>query len=286
MHSAYAVLTDRGYDRTSIADIARHAQIGHGTVYRYFADKRELLDHVFDHAVAKLITAVNVGSLTSAQLAGFEQSLALIEVFGWRLFSLIDADPGMLTLITVQSSAIDPELRYRVVGMISALDAAMSVAFDTASPDWAAATDPMVRATFGRMMLAMSGPGVMSSLSPATQDRAHRQRCLDTVTAIADRGLLTAASPETADAEGSTAATASTTSAPAAGWGATGSSPAGTAEAPSTVAEEPGSASAAAVVQRRRSQLYAAAWELFVQRGYRDVDVAVPPLRNNAHAAS
>lgn len=252
VRAAYAVLVDKGYDRTSIADIARAAQVGHGTVYRYFADKRDLLDHVFDYAVAKTVAALDLNGFTQEDVGDFEQSLELIEVFGWRLFGLVDTDPGILKLITVESSAIDPELRYRVVGMLSALDAAMGLLFDTASPAWAQTADPRVSATFGHVMLAMVGPGLVMSLT-GDLDATHRQRCLDTISAIANRGLLSSVGSDR----------------PVLGPLATQHE----LVAPSVSASEDVASTPTGVV-RRRSELYAAAWSLFLERGYRDVDVS------------
>lgn len=113
--AAFAVFTQKGYDDTSIADIAAHAGIGHGTIYRYFTSKREILDHVFDFAVEKTVHALSFEELTLA-LADREQARELVETVGTRLFELVDREPGLLKLITVQCSAIDPELRERVTG--------------------------------------------------------------------------------------------------------------------------------------------------------------------------
>ena len=38
--AARKVFAEKGYHSAQIADIARELEIGHGTVYRYFKDKR------------------------------------------------------------------------------------------------------------------------------------------------------------------------------------------------------------------------------------------------------
>jgi AcrR family transcriptional regulator len=262
VRAAYAVLIDKGYERTSIADIARHAQLGHGTVYRYFSGKRELLDHVFDYAVAKTVRALDLSALTEAEVSGFEQSLTLIDLFGWRLFTMIDDDPGILKLITVESSAIDPELRYRVVGMLSAMDAAMALLFDSVSPQWAQSAPADTRRTVGHMMLGMVGPGLVMSLTTESNTEL-RTSCLATVTAIADRGLLGEAESKSASAV-DPGAHSTRTPAPRALTPTNPGSAVG-----STVSDQPTDPAA-----RRRAELYSAAWDLFLERGYRDVDVA------------
>jgi TetR/AcrR family fatty acid metabolism transcriptional regulator len=46
LDAAKAIFADKGFEGTSIADIARTAQISDGLVYRYFRNKRELLYEV------------------------------------------------------------------------------------------------------------------------------------------------------------------------------------------------------------------------------------------------
>jgi TetR/AcrR family fatty acid metabolism transcriptional regulator len=46
LHAAKGTFAGKGFERTSIADIARSAQISDGLVYRYFRNKRELLYEV------------------------------------------------------------------------------------------------------------------------------------------------------------------------------------------------------------------------------------------------
>jgi AcrR family transcriptional regulator len=238
VRSAYAVLTDKGYDRTSMSDIARHANVGQGTVYRYFGSKRELLDHVFDYAVAKAVRALDVESLPRLDLTDYGQSLKLIELIGSRLFALVDADPAILRLITVESSAIDPELRHRVIGLVSAMNAALARLFQKGHPEGDQPTERAARAVLGRMVIGMGGPGIVMLLQGETST-ARRAVFLSTVEAIADRGLLSSR-PDTA---------------------------AGRAQKMPSMTDR-------AAATDRSGQLYAAATELFVERGYRDVDVA------------
>lgn len=190
VRSAYAVLTERGYDATSISDIARHAGVGQGTVYRYFDSKRELLDHVFDYAVAKTVHALDVESLPG--LDGTETPTLqghLVDTWGPRLFALVDHDPAILRLITVESSAIDPELRHRVVGLIAAMDAEVAQRCQRANPDIDADAYGDSFAHLGRMLVAMIGPGLALAVDGHT-GADERAAVLSTVAAIADGGLL------------------------------------------------------------------------------------------------
>lgn len=46
LKAAAKVFSEKGYHKTRISDIAARANMGHGTVYRFFKSKRELAAHV------------------------------------------------------------------------------------------------------------------------------------------------------------------------------------------------------------------------------------------------
>lgn len=190
MQAAYTVLTERGYDRTSMSDIARQAEVGQGTLYRHYPSKRVLLDDVFDYAVAKVMRALRPGSLARMDLTDYQQALELITVFGRRMFALVDDDPDIVRLITVESSAIDSELRYRVQGLFSAMDVMLTRLFETANPDRATETNRPVWALLGRMVMGLAGPGLLMSVQGNTSAES-RATFLASIAAIADQGLLT-----------------------------------------------------------------------------------------------
>ena len=185
IESAYAVLTERGYERTAMSDIAKHAGVGQATVYRYFDSKRELLDHVFDHAVLKVVRALDIESLADA--SDDDQPRALIAALGEKLFALVDEDPAILRVITVESSAIDVELRYRVIGLLAALDTNLAAAIEFYAPDSRARWADLK--LLGRMMFAMAAPGLRLS---AVTENAQQLRAgfLATMESVATRGLF------------------------------------------------------------------------------------------------
>ncbi|MET0796373.1 MAG: helix-turn-helix domain-containing protein, partial [Rhodococcus sp. (in: high G+C Gram-positive bacteria)] len=51
--ASFECFAKRGYHATGIADIATTLGIGHGTFYRYFENKRDIIDHVIDDLIAK-----------------------------------------------------------------------------------------------------------------------------------------------------------------------------------------------------------------------------------------
>lgn len=51
--AAFALFADRGYDRTTVEDIAARAEVAPRTVFRYFRSKDELVIGVFDREFAR-----------------------------------------------------------------------------------------------------------------------------------------------------------------------------------------------------------------------------------------
>lgn len=181
------MLTENGYDRTLMSDIARHAGVGNGTVYRYFDSKRELADHVFDYAIAKATEALDIDSLAD-EVATADGNLAeLIAAIGTRLFTLVDNDPAIIRVLTVESSAIDAELRWRVAGLSAVIDGALAQLFERFSgrPD----VDRDVWATLGRLVVGTAGPGLAMSME-GDNSADTRAELLATMTSVAGRGLF------------------------------------------------------------------------------------------------
>jgi AcrR family transcriptional regulator len=123
IESAYVVFAERGYEGTNISDLAAHAGVGQGTVYRYFDSKREILDHVFDFSVEKMLEAVAPSSSTDGQESRFAEPASLDEMIDsireatTKLFQLVEREPEFLRLVLVEASAIDQELNERVLGL-------------------------------------------------------------------------------------------------------------------------------------------------------------------------
>jgi AcrR family transcriptional regulator len=124
IEAAYEVFAEQGYHATGIADIAARLDVGHGTFYRYFENKRDLLDHVVDYALTKFFTAVVTEELPAPQTAqGFRDQMSLL---GNRLFTgIAEADPRLTRMLLLEAGSIDTALRQRILGMLDTI-AAMS----------------------------------------------------------------------------------------------------------------------------------------------------------------
>ena len=72
--AAREVFRDRGLSAT-LNDVARHAGVGVGTVYRRFADKNQLIDALLDHMIATVETATREALLEPDAWVGLTQAL-------------------------------------------------------------------------------------------------------------------------------------------------------------------------------------------------------------------
>jgi AcrR family transcriptional regulator len=117
VEAAYEVFAEKGYHAAGIADIAARLEIGHGRFYRYFENKRDILDHVVDYGVDKILAVLS--STTLEEASSREELRARLRETGNRLFAeVIDEDPRLPRMILLEVSAIDEELLQRVLGLL------------------------------------------------------------------------------------------------------------------------------------------------------------------------
>ena len=55
MGAASIVFREKGYHRALVTDIVKHAEVGQGTFYRHFKDKRTIFEALFDHLITSLM---------------------------------------------------------------------------------------------------------------------------------------------------------------------------------------------------------------------------------------
>jgi AcrR family transcriptional regulator len=181
IEAAYEVFAEQGYYATGIADIAARLDVGHGTFYRYFDNKRDLLDHVVDYALTKFFTAVVTEELPVPQTAAeFRDHMTLL---GNRLFTGIDeADPRLTRMILLEAGSIDSALLQRILGMldtIAAMSAPMLAAgvrrgFLRADLDIDSAARALTGAMIAALLAMLRGP----------IEAADRERYVETVVSM------------------------------------------------------------------------------------------------------
>lgn len=120
IHAALKVFAERGYHGAGIADIAREMGVGHGTFYRYFANKRDILTHVINHTMERL-AAVLANELPDSANTLAEYR-AQVERIGYGMFNLFIDDPQIVRLLFIEALAADPEMTentlhfYKITG--------------------------------------------------------------------------------------------------------------------------------------------------------------------------
>jgi AcrR family transcriptional regulator len=101
----------KGYHATGIADIAEQLGIGHGTFYRYFKNKRDILEFVMDEVLRDL-GGVLAGEDPEGATTVAEYR-AQTERIGTSLFDHFIADPALARLFYVEALGADQELAER-----------------------------------------------------------------------------------------------------------------------------------------------------------------------------
>ncbi|WP_067545633.1 TetR/AcrR family transcriptional regulator [Nocardia crassostreae] len=120
--TAFARFAEKGYHATGIADIAAELGIGHGTFYRYFANKRDIIDHVIDDLAARIIEALGTDNAPDAADT-LEAYRAQTDRIGTALIGIFLEDHRVAQLLLFQATGIDAELTMRLYGLLDSADA-------------------------------------------------------------------------------------------------------------------------------------------------------------------
>jgi AcrR family transcriptional regulator len=113
LDAAHTVFARKGYVAAGIADLAGELGIGHGTVYRYFDNKRDVAAAVLDRALRRIADVVSAEDPTASD--SLAEYRAQVERIGHRLYELFAADPALGRLVFVDLAAVDDELRERLL---------------------------------------------------------------------------------------------------------------------------------------------------------------------------
>lgn len=119
VRAAYEVFAEKGYHDTSIADIAERVGAGHGTFYRYFKNKRDILDFVIDFGIERAMDSISIANLSTATSSA--ELRVQLSRLGDALFNqVIDVEPHLPRLLLLESAAIDEALLQRGLGLMEA----------------------------------------------------------------------------------------------------------------------------------------------------------------------
>lgn len=120
--TAFACFAEKGYHATGIADIATELGIGHGTFYRYFTNKRDIIDHVIDDLAARIIEALGTENAPDAA-ASLPEYREQLDRIGDALNRIFLEDRRVAQLLLFQATGIDSQLTMRLYGLLDTADA-------------------------------------------------------------------------------------------------------------------------------------------------------------------
>ncbi|HVK28330.1 MAG TPA: TetR/AcrR family transcriptional regulator [Nocardioides sp.] len=113
--AAFTCFAEQGYHATGIADIAARLGIGHGTFYRYFENKRDIVEHVIDDLIARIVGTLGAENAPDAvdTLEGYREQSARI---GEALARIFAEDPRVPQLL-LAAAGIDDAMREKMLDL-------------------------------------------------------------------------------------------------------------------------------------------------------------------------
>ncbi len=166
IEAAYEIFSSKGYSTAGIADIAERLGMGHGTFYRYFKNKRDILDQVVDYGVERIVAALELETPEPATtLEEFRDQLRHI---GERLFSLLDSEPGLGQVVLLEATSIDEEMTQRVLGLMDTFGA-LAAGFLQNGVNRGFLRKDLDTASVGRAITALTLPALFSAIRGETE---------------------------------------------------------------------------------------------------------------------
>jgi AcrR family transcriptional regulator len=188
IEAAYEVFAIKGYSATGIADIAERLGIGHGTFYRYFKNKRDILDQVVDYVVERIMRALEVETAEPATtLDEFRDQLRRI---GESLFALLDSEPGLGQVVLLEATSIDEEMTQRVLGLIDTFGA-LAGAFLQNGVKRGFLRKDLDTDSVGRAVTSLTLPGLFAAVR-GDAGEAERKRYIDAMVSLVCEGIAAA----------------------------------------------------------------------------------------------
>jgi AcrR family transcriptional regulator len=185
IEAAYEVFSSRGYATAGIADIAERLGIGHGTFYRYFKNKRDILDQVVDYGVERIVAALELETAEAATtLDEFRDQLRHI---GEQLFSLLDTDPGLGSVVLLEATSIDDEMTQRVLGLLDTFGA-LGASFLENGVRQGFLRPDLDTESLGRAITALTLPALFAAIRGEAGPE-ERRRYIDAMVALVCDGI-------------------------------------------------------------------------------------------------
>ncbi|EOQ62705.1 hypothetical protein F935_01794 [Acinetobacter calcoaceticus ANC 3811] len=117
IEAAFLEFSERGYHQTAISDIAKRLGIGHGTFYRHFENKRDILDNVISDTMLK-ITALLADENAPNAVSTLDDYIAQCERISSKFQEFALDNPNTLRLILLEATSIDKEMNAQISNLL------------------------------------------------------------------------------------------------------------------------------------------------------------------------
>jgi AcrR family transcriptional regulator len=117
--AAFDVFAEKGYHAATISDIAVRVGLGHGTFYRHFENKQDILDHVMGSLIERIVGAL-AGENAPEAASTLAEYRAQVERIGLALAEAITTDRRVARLALLNLGSIDPAYESTAYGLFSA----------------------------------------------------------------------------------------------------------------------------------------------------------------------
>jgi AcrR family transcriptional regulator len=181
---ALRLFGERGYHDTQIADIAAELGIGHGTVYRYFENKRALFETLLDDTFTRFAVALQSASPMAAET--LDDYVGQLRLIGDTLNATFAENPARLRLV-LQAETLDEAMHERIQMAMTAFVHVSTVRLANGVLRGFLRSDLDVQAT-AELMLALTMEGVRRSVAEADRG-GDIDRYLDAALALITRGI-------------------------------------------------------------------------------------------------
>lgn len=113
--AAALTFAEQGYHATGIADIAKRLGIGHGTFYRYFKNKRDILEYVLREVTVRLGEVLAAEDPTATTTV--DEYREQVRRIGAGMFELFTSDPAIARLFYVEAVGADHEFSEQWIAL-------------------------------------------------------------------------------------------------------------------------------------------------------------------------
>lgn len=117
IEAAFLEFSERGYHQTAISDIAKRLGIGHGTFYRHFQNKRDILDKVILDTLYK-ITALLAEENAPDAVSTLEDYIIQCERIADRFQQFAKDNPKTVRLILLEATSIDKDMTAHINNLL------------------------------------------------------------------------------------------------------------------------------------------------------------------------